>query len=82
MPETSVDYENVLIVSHTADTPPEAHGDYEPVVFQSPSPTSKVIRRQQHFQKKGRTFRRAIASYAAGAQGDEQDNRTGTHSSQ
>jgi hypothetical protein len=78
MPETSVDYENVLIVPPTADTPPEDDGDYEPVVFQCPSPTSKVTRRQQHFQKKSRTFRRAIASYTAGGQGDEPtDGRTG-----
>jgi hypothetical protein len=78
MPESSVDYENVLIVPSTTDTAPEEHGDYEPVVFQCHSPASKVIRRQQHFQKNSKTFRRAIASYTAEGQGDElTDGRTG-----
>ncbi|XP_033607001.1 PDZ domain-containing protein 2 isoform X3 [Cryptotermes secundus] len=71
MPESSVDYENVLILPATADTPPEEHQDYEEVVFKCPSPASKVIKRRQHFQKNSKVFRRAIASYTAGGQGDE-----------
>jgi len=70
MPETSVDYENILIVSSTADTPAEEH------VFECPSPASKVISKRQHFQKNGKAFRRAIVS-----QGETADSRTGAWTS-
>jgi hypothetical protein len=81
MPESSVDYENVLILPATADTPPEEHNDYEEVAFKcpAPAPASKAIKRRQHFQKKSKVFRRAIASYTGGGQGEElMDERTGS----
>lgn len=82
MPESSVDYENVLILPPMANTSAEEHKNYEELVFKCPSPTSKAIKKRQHFQKNSqhsKVFRRTIASYSDGQALSEQaaDSRTG-----
>ncbi|XP_069672186.1 uncharacterized protein [Periplaneta americana] len=70
MLESSVDYENIVIMSSTTETPTsQANKDYEEMVFKFPSPASKVIKKRQHFQKNShhsKVFRRAIVSYSDG----------------
>lgn len=69
IPESSVDYENVIIPPSRAVTPAEGHNDYEDFVFKCPPPTNKVIKKRQHFQKNSqhsKVFRRTIASYSDG----------------
>ncbi|XP_021930735.1 uncharacterized protein LOC110835126 isoform X2 [Zootermopsis nevadensis] len=81
MPESSVDYENVLILPSTVDTPAEEQRDYEDLVFKCPSPTNKAIKKRQHFQKNvqhSKVFRRTIASYSGGSGLSEQPADPGT----
>ena len=79
MPESSVDYENVLILPPTADTSTDDHNDYEEIQFKCASPASKVIRKRQHFQKNSKMVQRGTAGYTAVSQDTEMDIRTGAY---
>lgn len=79
MPESSVDYENILILPPTADTSTDEHNDYEEIEFKCASPASKVIRKRQHFQKNSKMVQHATASYAAVSQDTEMDIITGAY---
>jgi len=78
MPESSVDYENILILPPTADTSTNEQNDYEEIEFKCASPASKVIRKRQHFQKNSKMVQRGTASYAAVSQDTEMDIITAT----
>lgn len=79
MPESSVDYENILISPPTADTSTDEHNDYEEIEFKCASPASKVIRKCQHFQKNSKMVQHGTASYAAVSQDTEMDIITGAY---
>lgn len=79
MPESSVDYENVLILPPMADTSTNEHNDYEEIEFKRASPANKVIRKHQHFQKNSKMVQRGTASNTAVSQDTEMDIRTGAY---
>jgi hypothetical protein len=79
MPESSVDYENILILPPTADASTDEHTDYEQVEFKCASPASKVVRKHQHFQKNSKVFQHGTTTYSAVSQDTEMDMRTGAY---
>lgn len=79
MPESSVDYENILILPPTADMSTDEHNDYEEVEFKCASPASRVVCKRQHFQKNSKVVQRGTACYSAVSQDTEVDMRTGAY---